>query len=74
MAPLTEVEALEECGPRGDRYTDAGNRKSVDYQRTLIQIQNIQAFALASGLPLAPHESRQVPDNLASLHRGRPLT
>ena len=59
MAPLAEVEALEECGLRGDRYADARNRKSVDYQLTLIEIENIQAFAQASGLPLAPHEPRR---------------
>lgn len=59
MASLTEVEALGECGLRGDRYTDARNRKSVDYQLTLIEIENIQAFAQASGLALAPHEPRR---------------
>lgn len=59
MAALAEVEALEECGLRGDRYADAGNRKSADYQLTLIEIENIQAFAQASGLPLAPDEPRR---------------
>jgi len=59
MIPLREVEALPDCGLRGDRYAESTNRKSPDYQLTLIEIENIQGFAQASGLPLAPHEPRR---------------
>lgn len=59
MIPLREVEALTDCGLHGDRYAEAANRKSPDYQLTLIEAENIQAFAKASGLPLAPHEPRR---------------
>lgn len=59
MTSLREVEALTDRGLRGDRYSDAANRKSPDYQLTLIEIENIQAFAKALGLPLAPHEPRR---------------
>lgn len=59
MIPVTEVEALQDCGLRGDRYSDGENRKSPDYQLTLIELENIEAFAHASGLALAPHEPRR---------------
>ena len=59
MVSLAEVEALTECGLRGDRYTAPENRKSPDYQVTLIEVGNIEAFSKASGLPLAPHEPRR---------------
>lgn len=59
MIPLREVEALTDRGLRGDRYAEAANRKSSAYQLTLIEIENIQAFAKTSGLPLAPHEPRR---------------
>lgn len=59
MQSLTQAEALADCGLRGDRYADAANRRSPDYQLTLIEIEHIEAFALASGLPLAPHEPRR---------------
>ncbi len=59
MAALAEVEALKDCGLRNDRYADARNRRSADYQITLIEVESIQAFAQASGLPLAPHEPRR---------------
>jgi MOSC domain-containing protein YiiM len=59
MVSLGEVEALADCGLRGDRYAHQANRKSSGYQLTLIERENIEAFALASGLPLAPHEPRR---------------
>jgi len=59
MVALPEVEALVDCGLRGDRYAEPGNRKSPDYQVTLIESENIGAFARASGFPLAPHEPRR---------------
>ena len=59
MVSLSEVEALADSGLRGDRYADASLRKSPDYQITLIEIENIEAFARASGLFLAPHDPRR---------------
>ena len=59
MMPLKDVEALADMGLCGDRYAEEANRKSPKYQLTLIEIENIEAFARASGLPLAPHEPRR---------------
>ncbi|MHB8473865.1 MAG: GNAT family N-acetyltransferase [Gammaproteobacteria bacterium] len=59
MASLSEVEALSDSGLRGDRYADASLRKSPDYQVTLIEIENIEAFARASGLFLALYGPRR---------------
>ncbi len=54
-----EVETLSDCGLRGDRYADPVNRKTPDYQLTLIELEKIEAFVRESGLPLAPHEPRR---------------
>lgn len=59
MTSLNEVEALSDSGLRGDRYADASLRKSPDYQVTLIEIENIEAFAHASGLLLTPYDLRR---------------
>ena len=61
-APMMEVasaEALADCGLRGDRYADARLRKSPDYQVTLIELENIEAFAISAGVPLARHGPRR---------------
>src|SRR5690242_11993889 len=59
MAPLEEVQAEAGKGLQGDRYADPVNRKAPDYQITLIELENIEAFARASGRSLAPHEPRR---------------
>lgn len=59
MHEIPEAEAIADCGLRGDRYSDEANRRSSDYQLTLIEAENIAAFAEASGLALAPHEPRR---------------
>jgi len=59
MIALTEVEAITNVGLVGDRYAQAQNRKSADYQLTLIELENIEDFAQVSGLLLAPHEPRR---------------
>lgn len=59
MVAVANVEAIADCGLIGDRYSDRRNRKSPDYQITLIEIENIDAFGKASGVPLAPHEPRR---------------
>jgi MOSC domain-containing protein YiiM len=59
MVELQRVEAITDAGLRGDRYLESGNRKSPDYQLTLIELENIEAFAQASHLRLAPHDPRR---------------
>ena len=59
MQSVPQAEALTECGIRGDRYAELRNRKSADYQLTLIELENIEAFAQASGLSLAAHHPRR---------------
>jgi len=61
-APLSaepSVEALTDAGLTGDRYTEAKNRRSPDYQVTLIELENIEAFTHATGLPLTPDMPRR---------------
>jgi MOSC domain-containing protein YiiM len=59
MTPLEQAFAVTDGGLRGDRYADPARRKSPDCQLTLIELENIEAFARESGLPLAPHEPRR---------------
>jgi MOSC domain-containing protein YiiM len=59
MQPLTRVEAVTESGLVGDRYADAGNRRGPDYQFTLIELENIRAFAAATGLVLSADAPRR---------------
>jgi len=54
MSPEQSVEALIDGGLAGDRYSEAKNRRSPDYQVTFIELENIEAFTQATGLPLAP--------------------
>jgi MOSC domain-containing protein YiiM len=53
------VEALAEAGLTGDRYSEKKNRRSPDYQVTFIELENIEAFTRASGLPLTPDMPRR---------------
>jgi MOSC domain-containing protein YiiM len=59
MVEIQSVEAMEDCGLAGDRYADRRNRKSPDYQVTLIEVENIDAFGKISGVWLAAHEPRR---------------
>jgi MOSC domain-containing protein YiiM len=59
MVEVENVEAIGGCGLAGDRYSDPRNRKSPDYQITLIEIESIDAFGKASSVRLAPHEPRR---------------
>src|SRR3954469_6617935 len=52
MSAQQSVEALSEAGLTGDRYSEAKNRRSPDYQVTFIELENIEAFTQATGLPL----------------------
>ena len=53
------VEALADQGLRGDRYTDEKLRRSPDYQVTLIELENIEAFSQSTGLLLTPDMPRR---------------
>jgi len=59
VVSLGSVEAIADCGLRGNRYTDPTLRRSPDYQVTLIESENILAFTEAFKLPLELHEPRR---------------
>ena len=59
MTELLRVEALTERGLRGDRYAERKNRRSPDYQITLIEMENIEEFNKKTGLLLAPDAPRR---------------
>ena len=59
MEAREQVEALTETGLSGDRYAEAANRRSPDYQITLIESENIEAFAAANGIALSPDMPRR---------------
>ena len=56
---ITEVEAIADCGLKGDRYERAQNRKDAGNQATFIEIEHIEAFVAETGLAMAPHEPRR---------------
>jgi MOSC domain-containing protein YiiM len=59
MSAKQSVEALTEGGVRGDRYAEAKNRRSPDYQVTFIELEHIEAFSQTTGLPLSPDMPRR---------------
>ena len=59
MSAEQSVEALTEGGLTGDRYSEAKNRRSPDYQVTFIELENIEGFTQATGLPLTPDMPRR---------------
>src|SRR5436190_24045572 len=59
MSAERSVEALTEGGLAGDRYSEVKNRRSPDYQVTFIELENIEAFTQATGLPLTPEMPRR---------------
>lgn len=59
MIALDQVTALARRGLRGDRYTLAGNRKSPDYQVTLIEAESIEAYTRTTGLPISAEGLRR---------------
>ena len=59
MSSLTAVEALPGIGLAGDRYAEAKNRRGPDYEVTLIESENIEAFAKATGRELTPEMPRR---------------
>src|SRR5882762_1562314 len=59
MSAAQSVEALIDGGLTGDRYSEAKNRRSPDYQVTFIEMENIEAFVQATGLPLTADMPRR---------------
>lgn len=59
VRPLPAVEAIAECGLKGDRYSRDLNRKNVGQQVTLIEAEAIEKFVAETGLAMAPHEPRR---------------
>jgi len=56
---VAAVAALANQGLRGDRYADSKLRRSADYQVTLIELENIEAFTQATGLAMTPEMPRR---------------
>ena len=59
MSAEQSVEAVADAGLTGDRYSEARNRPSPDYQVTFIELENIEAFTKATGLSLTPEMPRR---------------
>ena len=59
MQSLKSVEALANEGLLGDRYCQAKNRRGPDYQVTLIELENIEAFIRDTGLTLTAEMPRR---------------
>jgi len=59
MSSLASVEAHAGVGLEGDRYTETKNRRSPDYEVTLIESENIEAFIKAAGHELKPDMPRR---------------
>ena len=59
MTAVTSVEALTEAGISGDRYADSKNRRALDYQVTLIELENVEDFMAETGLVLTPEQPRR---------------
>ena len=59
MRSLEVVEAIAGCGLSGDRYMQAHLRRSPDYQITLIEAEQIEAFTSHTGLALSPEGARR---------------
>jgi MOSC domain-containing protein YiiM len=59
MSAEQSAEAVTEGGLRGDRSGEPKNRRSPDYQVTFIEMENIEAFVQATGLPLTADMPRR---------------
>jgi len=53
------VAALADGGLDGDRYADPANRRGPDYQVTLIESENIEAFSKMIDVPFTPDMPRR---------------
>jgi MOSC domain-containing protein YiiM len=59
MVPQVSVMALADVGLEGDRYANAQVRRGPDYQATLIEIENIEAFSRIASIPFTPDMPRR---------------
>ena len=59
MVEVTAVEAVAGEGLKGDRYLEAANRRSPDYQITFIEAENIEAFTRDTGVAMSPGMPRR---------------
>ena len=59
MTSVASVEASTDGGLSGDRYAEAKNRRAPDYQVTLIELENIEAFVGKTELVLTPEQPRR---------------
>ena len=59
MEPRNSVTAIADTGLAGDRYAISANRRGADYQLTLVEIENIEAFARSVNRPFTPDKPRR---------------
>lgn len=59
MEPRPAVTAIANAGLAGDRYAISTNRRGPDYQLTLIEIENIEAFSRFVSRPFTPDVPRR---------------
>jgi len=59
MEPRQSVAALTDRGLDGDRYADPANGRGPDYQVTLIESENLSAFAKLVEVPFTPDMPRR---------------
>jgi MOSC domain-containing protein YiiM len=59
MVSSQSVMVRADKGIEGDRYFKASNRKGPDYQLTLIELENIDAFNTTFGTQLTPDAPRR---------------
>jgi MOSC domain-containing protein YiiM len=59
MVAHKSVVVRQDAGIEGDRYFDAANRRGPDYQLSLIELENIEAFNAAYGLKFPPDAPRR---------------
>jgi MOSC domain-containing protein YiiM len=64
MAPTNEVRAVPGKGLQGDRYfrgigTFSPTPQKPDFELTLIELENVQAFAAQTGLQFTPSQARR---------------
>ena len=59
MEPRDTVTAIADTGLVGDRYAISANRRGADYQLTLVEIENIEAFARSVSRPFKPDKPRR---------------
>jgi MOSC domain-containing protein YiiM len=59
MVPQTAVTGVADQGLVGDRYETSANRRRVDYQLTLIEMENIEAYIQEVDSTFTPDQPRR---------------